>query len=125
MVVIRKEQMDQMGDEEYRKFEQKMIAHLNEFFPDECKELGEEEVRKAIAYGVNRAASYGIEIERDVCNYIDLMFAIGKDYDTDPEEPWAGQILNDGSFDTPTEKVNTLYDEALRRIDEVARREEG
>jgi len=125
MVIVRNDQMDELGDKELQKFQDKMVPHLNEFFPDQCEALGEEQVREAILYGVERAETYGIVIEQDVCNYIDLMFALGKDFDTDPEEPWAGEILNDESSPSPTAKVNKLYDEALRRIDEVARREEG
>jgi len=116
MVIIRNEQMDKLGKDEARKFEDKMVAHLKEFFPDTCEELGEPGVRKSIRHGVERAESYGLVDEQDVCTYIDVMYVFGQDFDRDPECPWASRILNDKSIDDPGDRADMLHEEALTQV---------
>jgi hypothetical protein len=110
--------MDELNEHEAAKFEDRMVEHLRENFPEECEEMGEEDVREAVRHGVERAGEYGMELEQDVCNYINVMFVYGRDFDTDAELPWAGQILNDPSREDPTDKTDALYDEAIVRLEQ-------
>jgi hypothetical protein len=70
-----------------------VTKHVTEFFPDECKVLGAEGARANVAYCTERAAMYGIVDGQELCRYVDLAFAFGRDFDTDPECSWAGRIL--------------------------------
>jgi len=115
MPVIRNEQMDQLGKNEQKKFEDKMVVHLKEFFPDECREVGDDEVRQSIRYGVERAETYGITDERDVCSYIDVMYAFGPDFDKDPACSWAARILNDPDIEDGSQRADELHEEAIRQ----------
>lgn len=117
MLRIRQEQMEEFNRCEAVKFENRMVEHLEENFPEECEEMGEEAVRETIRYGISRADSYGIEFEQDVCNYVNLMFVLGRDFDTDPGLPWAKRILNDPELDHPTDKMDALYDEAETHLE--------
>jgi len=114
--MIRQKQMEAFSQAAIQSFEDRMVIHLNEFFSEQCKALGEQKTREAIRYGIQRAAIYGIVSELDVCDYIDLMFAFGRDFDKDPQLPWAGQILNDLTIKNPTIKVNYLYDTAMEYL---------
>ena len=117
MLRIRPEQMKVLDDDMLRKFEDKMVVHLNKFFHERCAKLGKDGTREAILYAIERAASYEIVSERDVCIYIDIMFEFGRDFDKDPKLPWAGKILNDKVLTgKPAEKVNRLYDTATENI---------
>ena len=113
MLVIRKEQMEVLSHYVLKGFEDRMVEHLNEFFPDQCETLGEPDVREAVQYGIDRAGSYGITSERDVCKYLNLMFTFGRDFDVDPRLPWAAAILNAGDVTDPTRKIERLYTEAM------------
>jgi hypothetical protein len=93
MLTLRPEQMRVFADAGYKRFEDTMVAHLKKFFPDRCAAAGETNVRKLIRRGVERAASYNITAQRDVSRYIDLMMALGLNFDKDPQLPWAGEIL--------------------------------
>ena len=98
-----------------------MVEHLRKFFSDECELLGEDGTRQTIHYAIERAGEYGIVSERDVCIYTDVMFAFGRDFDKDPKLPWAAQILNDESLkDSPSEKVDKLYEAASTNFQEAA-----
>ena len=117
MLVIRKEQMESLAQ---ANFENQIAAHLHEFFPEQCEALGEPEVRKIIRYGFERAESYGIVADGDVCQYIDVMIVFGRDFDTDPELPWAAAILNNGSIKDSSIRIERLCDTAMEHLDEGA-----
>ena len=121
MLKIRKEQNDELAKAAVKRFEDWMVVHLNKFFPDHCKALGEDGTREAIQYAIKCAAGYEIVSERDVCKYTDLMFTFGRDFDKDPNLPWAGKILNDEALKAqPTKKTNRLYKTAMRNVAKAA-----
>jgi hypothetical protein len=111
------EQMAALSTAAYKEFENRMIAHLQEFFPDECLELGEEEVRDEIKYGVRRARVHGFESEQDVCRYIDLMFTFGGDFDADPDFEGLRLILDEEPSEDDTERMDRLYSAAMAILD--------
>lgn len=118
-LIIRPPQMDAFTASAVSGFEDRVCVHLNKFFPEQCEALGQADTRDAIRYGIARAAAYGIESERGVCKYIDLMFAFGRDYDVDDDLPWAAGILADETITDPKERIEKLYRTALRRIREA------
>jgi len=124
MLQIRKKQMDELSRACTKEFEDRMVVHIAKFFPKHYEALGEEKTRTLINYGIERAKTYGIVAERDVCKYIDLMVGFGPDYDRDPKKPWAGKTLNDQTIKDPSVKINAVYDaglEHLRQSPEFAR----
>jgi hypothetical protein len=113
-MVIRQQQMATFSQARQKTFEERMAGHLNRCFPSECEALGEQGVQDAIRYGIERAASHGIASERDVCKYIDLMFAFGRNFDRNRDLPWASSILKDETLKTATAKMERLYATAKR-----------
>jgi hypothetical protein len=109
MLTIRDEQMEALQEAAMRSFEQRMVLHLRQFFPEECRRAGEMRTLAAIRQGVQRAQAYGIESEIDVVRYIDISVVLGLDFDSGKRYPWARQILEDGEMDG-SEKINALLD---------------
>lgn len=118
MLVIRSEQIAVFKDHMAKSFENHMIMHVKKYFSDDCELLGQEKVREVIAYGLNRAESYGMVLEYDVSRYINLMFTFGRDYDVDPDCPWTAGILGNNRLSGPA-KMDDLYEEAERHIPEA------
>ncbi len=112
MFVMRKAQLDSLGQTAGERFEDRMVLHLRNRFEQECRELGEEAVRDRIRDGIKRAARYEIRAERDVSRFIRFMFGIRPDFDTSRKTKWAGPILKD---------TNLVAGERLSRIKTVAR----
>jgi len=112
---IRPEQYEFFRRTATKNFEERMTQHLKEFFPGIYQSLGEEHAREVILYGMKRAASYQITIERDVCKYIDVMLIYGNDFDRDPVCEWATNILNDQQLKDSGDMVAQLFDVALNR----------
>lgn len=119
MLIIRQEQMEVLKEYMTKRFEDLMVSHLNVYFSKECQALGEEEVRKKIRDGIDQAKTHGIMIERDVSRYINLILLFGSNFDKDPAFPWAGNILKDESIGGPSQRMNMLYEEAAKHIDDA------
>ncbi|HKV24495.1 MAG TPA: hypothetical protein VJN93_07870 [Candidatus Acidoferrum sp.] len=112
MFTIRKEQFAIFQKKAVEDFESQMLVHLRQFFPEQAQQLGEPGMRDLIRYGIQRAASYEIVEQPDVCQYIDFMIAFGRDFDRDPDLPWASAVLNDPEIPGPSAKVFELQQAA-------------
>jgi hypothetical protein len=116
MLEIRQEQIERLSEAASKNFEDRMLVRLEKFFPQHFTALGEEKTRFLVQFGVERAKTYSIASERDVCKYIDLMVSFGVEFDTDPKLPWASQILNDPSLKNPRLKTDTLFKAGLDHL---------
>jgi len=90
-----------------------IAAHLRRFFPAECAALGETGLRERIREGISRAVSHGFESEVHISQYLDLMFAFGPDFDSDPALPWARALLAEENL-TPDIRMHRLLEEGCR-----------
>ena len=111
MLTIRKEQLRVLDSDRRMHFVAKMLQHVQKFFPEQCALLGENQIREWVEHGINRATSYRIASERDVCKYIDVMIVFGKDFDQDARLPWASKILR-VQHTKPPEKTRLLFEAA-------------
>lgn len=118
MLQIRKEQSDSFSVVMRRKFNNRMVLHIQECFPEHYEKLREDNTRELVDIGVDKAATYDIVSERDVCKFIDLMLGFGVDFDENPEYPWASDILNDETLNSPSIKTNKLYDAAMEHLEQ-------
>ena len=115
MLTIRKEQDQALALAMEQQFEQKIFIHLKKFWPANCRSQGEAGVRESIRQGVDRAHGYGMKTEYDIARYIDLMYSMGMDFDSDPEFPWVIEILNNEKSPL-SEKMDRLYEETEQRL---------
>lgn len=119
-IKIRSEQVQVFEQAAVRNFEDRMIEHLREFVPRHFKMLEEADFRKIIQYGWERAKSHRLTSERSVRIYIQLVLMLGSSFDSDPQMPWAAEILNDESIQDETERIDRLHDKAWDYADYVA-----
>lgn len=92
---LRKDQMDTMASRCQNDFEQRLLRHLRKAFASETRELSDPSLLERTRPSVQKAGEYGIEMEYDVVRFVDLTFLLGADFDSSPETPWAGEILQD------------------------------
>jgi hypothetical protein len=123
MLVIRDSQMLAFEQGAVRNFENQLIEHLKEFFPKHCEILGEEQVRKVIRLGTERAGQYELVSERDLYLYVGLMFMLGSYFDQDPQLPWAAKILEDENIVDPSVRADRLHDRAMTFLNEATGQE--
>lgn len=115
MLTIRNEQFAAFSNAEVRKFEDWIVAHLQQFFPAECARMGGDvQVRDLVRHGIRRAAVYGVTRKADVCRYVDLMVVLGRDFDVDGRFGWASAIL--AGAGEANSRISALYDSAKDHI---------
>lgn len=96
-----------------RGFEERMLVHLGRYFPRRVAALGDAGARALIRTGIARAAGHGFVDERDVCRFVDLMVAIGPEFDR--EAPWAVRLLADRTGD-PGIRAVRLHEAGLAHL---------
>lgn len=94
MLKIRSDQIKVFEDVALQNFENEMMAHSKEFSPRLCEVIGDDQLRVALRQAMKRADSYGFTFRGPIRLYIDLMFLCGSDFDTDPQYPALGGVLN-------------------------------
>lgn len=113
MLQLRNSQVEAFREQLLKRFEADVLDHVREFFPDRCEALGDQGTRALIRHGIDRARSYGIDREKDVCKYVDLCFYYGREFDV--EQPWARPVLR---FDAPApERMRALFAIAVEKAD--------
>jgi len=103
-----------------RDFENRMIEHLKEFAPKHTGLLPEEDLRKIIHLSWEKAKRYDLVSERSVRIYVQLVLMLGYDFDSDPQFPWAGELLSDSSIDNEVERADRLHDKAWEYFEHSA-----
>jgi hypothetical protein len=113
MFTIRKEQVAVLSKVEARTIESRQLSHIRETYPKKVDALGEDKIREIIRDAPKRATKYGFKGDPHVLKYVEVMVLWGRDFDADPQLPWAAQILRKRK--KPAVKLSTLYEEAIKR----------
>lgn len=109
MLTIRKEQMEVLSAYMRQGFEDRMLKHFAEVFPERYEKAKEEEYRLLIRSGIEKAASYEVRDEHSVALFLDLMMGDGPDFDQLPAHAWMRTILTDKSL-SGSAKMQLIYE---------------
>jgi hypothetical protein len=93
MLVIRRAQIDIFQEMARTAFEDAMLLHLREFSPPLYATLGDAQMYKIIRLGMDNAKGYGVTFRGPVRLYLEMMLLFGSHFDTDPQYPWAAEVL--------------------------------
>lgn len=119
MLVIRRQQMEAFSQAALEAFETEMVVHCNDFSPQLCKVISEEQLRAAIRQAIDRARGYGFTNRGPVRLYIEMMLLFGSDFDNDPQYPWAGEILRSNESDLQMKCAEQLHEKTLDYLEKV------
>lgn len=120
MLVIRNEQMKVFEEAGLRKYEDEMLQYIKQFAPTHSDIIGERGVRRVVRMGIERAKEYGLTNRGPVSFYIELMFMLGSDFDTDPQYLWAGEGLNESAVADQMVRADRLYDKAMDYVEKIS-----
>lgn len=115
-LVIRDAQLRRLGKARMRHFLRRVENHVRRYWPERCRELGEEAVRRSVLMGYRKSLWYGIESERGIVTVVEVMYSLGFDFDTDPRYPWARRILDSRDMDE-REKRQRLHQRTLAELE--------
>lgn len=119
-MIIRKAQMEKLSEGAQRDFEVEMVAHLAEFSPPLFKVIKEEQMREVVRFGINQAREYRFTLRGPTRLYLELMLLFGSHFDTDPQYPWAGEILKDRYSVSEMQRAEWLYEKTLEYQEKVS-----
>lgn len=120
MFVIQNKQIEEFKNLALKKFEDEMVDHIKESFPNHFIMIQENGIRDTIRYGYIRAKNYGFTTKRNVCLYINKMMVLGSNFDCDPQYPWAQMILNENTEYNPGLRIDRLSDKTLDTMSQIA-----
>ena len=109
MLTIRPEQIGVFAKSVEENLECRLVIHVSRVLPRVYAQMGEQAVRENVRRGMRRAATYGIESEYEVCRFVDLLFLLAADFDTDEQLAWASAILRNEALSEKV-KMNELYE---------------
>ncbi len=118
MLVIREEQMTALSQVAQDSFEEEMITHSKALLPQLCSAIGDKQVRKAVESATSKATKYGFTQRGSVQLFIELSLFLGASFDTDPQYPWAKEILTEESEDQ-LERAEQLFEKMTEYFDSV------
>jgi hypothetical protein len=119
MVLIRPEQVTVFEAAALRNFEDRMVEYLPQFAPRHFKILTEDDIRRIIRFGREKASSHDLILDRSMRLYVEMMILLGSGFDTDPQMPWAEEILTDESMVGEALRIDRLYHMAWDYADHV------
>lgn len=119
MLIIRKEQMEVFEKASSGHFEPRAVQHLKQAFPKSCAMAGDKAVRQLANSSSQRAKKYHLTSQSAVRLFTDLMFLLGAHFDTDPQLPWASEVLNSKDPTDESAKARRLHAEATTYLDRV------
>jgi hypothetical protein len=113
MLVIRKEQVDILKEGMLKEFEDEMVEHLAQFSPPLYKVLKEDQTREAVRFGFKQSERYGFTLRGPIRLYLEMMLLFGSHFDSDPQYPWAREILVDKHSIAQMQRADWLYEKIL------------
>jgi hypothetical protein len=94
-----------------------MEAHLAEAYPVRANLIGKQGLCKVIEQAIERGKVYGIESRYEYMIFGEAALALGIGFDTDPQLPWAKEILSNEH--PATERMDELDDAMTQHIEKT------
>jgi hypothetical protein len=92
---IRREQLAAFEAESERQVVQRAAAYVRCQHPERCAALGDAAVRASVATALQKRAPYRFDSEETLFAWLDLMYLLGFEFDTDPWCGWVRPTLTD------------------------------
>jgi hypothetical protein len=115
MLSIRKEQEETLKNAAMERFVTDMVDYVKKHFAEKAGTMDEKELKDYILTSISMAKKYCLESEVDFRKFIHITMLYGLDYDTNKELEWMIEILSDNTETNPSERLDTLYKEVLKR----------
>jgi len=118
MLTIRPAQWKALAEAGLVRFEDEMVQHLSVFAPELARVMGEPRMRELVRLGIARGKAYGFTDRGPLRSYLEMMLALGADFDTDPALARATAALR-GEPSEQHRRAAALYEGVLEYCEEV------
>src|SRR6266513_1774031 len=91
------------------RFEHEMVEHLSGFAPELASFIGAERMHELVRLGIARGRAYRFTHRGPLRSYLEMMLALGSDFDTDPALRRATAALRAGPLEQHR-RARALYE---------------
>jgi hypothetical protein len=95
------------------------LAGMKAIHPEKCAYVGEPALRTLVYKGVEMARSHSVSTLAGARLFINLMFALGHGFATDPQYPWISNTLYNSAVSDPDKRAERLYAKTMVYLDHV------
>jgi hypothetical protein len=120
MLLIRAEQLDALGRAPRAHFEDRLIKHCEEFYPDECRAIDPNELRRLAQSAIDVSTAQGYPLEREIAYFLSLMFTLGVDFYCDPQLPWNFDETGASRLVERVGAIDEFFADAMQYVDDIA-----
>lgn len=92
---------------QWRAFGVSTLAYLKEQFPQACAKFDDDELRAMMALALRKSREHGFTTHAQILRYINVMYALGCEFEADPDYPWAHEIMSHPRL-RPGSKIDRL-----------------
>ena len=118
-MLVRQSQLDALAQASLDRYYLEETAFFSEFAPELSRVMGDHAFRQYIRWAVARAQDRGFTLSNNIRFYIETMFTLGSDFDSDPQYPWAGAALSQRDFSEDT-RAHLLHERLCAYLDAAA-----
>lgn len=95
IVIVRKDQFRAFSERSSQTFVERMVDHLQSNFGEhlEQQRIAPDQLDAFVREGIASAKPHGVVSEFDVRIFLECRVLLGRNFDSDPSLPWAGEIL--------------------------------
>jgi hypothetical protein len=107
---IRREQLAAFEAESERQLVRRATAYVHRQHPGKCAALGDEAVHASVATALQKRAPYRFDSEETLFAWLDLMYLLGFEFDTDPWCGWIRPTLTDFDLGARTRLLSLVQE---------------
>ncbi len=119
MLVIHPSQMGALARGMVRNFQNQMAAHLKEFAPTRAGRLNDAQLDAIVAAGIERSRSHGFSARGPVQLFLEMIFILGSEFDSDPQYQWAADVLAGTEYKDEMAKAEALHTKLVEYLQRV------
>ena len=116
---IRNAQFSAFDEARLPGFDDFIVDHFRSFTPLHFDAMGEPAIRSLAKEGLSRANGYGFTKRGPVRLFTEMLILLGYRFDTDPQYPWAAQILNEQSDDEEVARADRLWEKLMDLLNAI------
>ncbi|KPA16197.1 hypothetical protein MHK_003597 [Candidatus Magnetomorum sp. HK-1] len=114
MITIRSQQIDDLKQIKLQDFIKKAKRFLKKNYPVKTGNVDEKKLTTIIETSIKRAEAYNIVTEQGIISFLEFMFSLSFDFDSNQKTNWTGDILKDHLL-SESEKIMKIIN-SLKRI---------
>lgn len=108
-ITIRKEHVELLAANNYRRYEDRLLATVADHYPELVALHGEVAIRNDIRDAILVADGLGLRTERSAAYFVLLVFQHGRDFDSRPEHASLARTLRDSARE-PDARARAAYE---------------